>query len=101
MWQSAWRWALKAKFVCFFAVDSETVVHSVEHSLPELAAKVSTGIDGVGENLESYGQSIITGTTELFSQARESERSRAVHRTDGASRFRLLRCTAGLMPPAL
>lgn len=49
-------------------MDSETVVHSVESSLPELAAKVSTQIDGVGENIESYGHSIITGTTELFSQ---------------------------------
>lgn len=51
------------------AVDSATVVDSVESSLPELAAKVSTQIDGVGENIESYGHSIFTGTTELFTQA--------------------------------
>mmetsp|Transcript_28498 Transcript_28498/g.34629 ORF Transcript_28498/g.34629 Transcript_28498/m.34629 type:complete len:431 (+) Transcript_28498:285-1577(+) len=55
------------------------ILNNAEAAIPELAAKsqvlateVGDHLEQVGTNIETFGKSIFTGTTEIFSQVREA-----------------------------
>ena len=59
-----------AEFQSAVASDTVTLSEAAEEALPRAAASLQGQLEEVGGSLEGYGQSLITGTSELLSQAR-------------------------------